>query len=98
MNIEEKKILTNTTVQNIILENKEKLTVSGVLDVLSFDDEVVIMETELGLLNVKGNDLHINKLSIDTSEVIVEGNINNLAYSERGNSQKGSSIIGKIFK
>ena len=84
-------------IQNLILENREKLNVSGVNDVLSFDDQVVIMETELGLLTVKGENLKINKLSIDTSEVIVEGRINNLAYSEQQVKNDGG-IFGKIFK
>lgn len=85
------------TIQNLVLENREKLNVSGVNDVLSFDDQVVIMETELGLLTVKGENLKINKLSIDTSEVIVEGAINNLAYSG-GQAKSETGIFGKIFK
>lgn len=83
--------------QNIILENREKLNVSGVNDVLSFDDQVVIIETELGLLTVKGENLKINKLSIDTSEVIVEGRIDNLAYSQNQAKSEGG-IFGKLFK
>lgn len=98
MNIDERKQFTNTTVQNLILENRGKLNISGVLDVLSFDDQIVIVETELGLLNVKGENLRINKLSIDTSEVIVEGDIVSLAYSEKDTDKKGSSFLGKIFK
>ena len=98
MNLEEKKILNSTIVQNLVLESREKLTITGVLDVLSFDDEVVVVETDLGLLNVKGDNLRINKLSIDTSEVIVEGSINSLAYSEKSKDKKDSSILGKIFK
>lgn len=99
MGFEEKKAMLNTNViQNLILENREKLNVSGVLDVLSFDDQIIIIETELGLLTVKGDNLRINKLSTDTEEVIVEGNIFNLAYSERNNSGKDSSIFSKIFK
>lgn len=99
MNFEEKKIVGNTAIiQNLVLENREKLSVTGVLDVLSFDDEVVVMETDLGLLNVKGEDLRINKLSIDTSEVVVEGNIFNLFYSEKTIDKKGTSLINKIFK
>ena len=47
MTLEERKNLTQTTIQNLILENREKLSISGVLDVLSFDDQVVIVETEL---------------------------------------------------
>lgn len=99
MNIEERKNLSNTAViQNLVLENREKLSISGVLDVLSFDDQVVIVETELGLLNIKGENLRINKLSIDTSEVVVEGEIYNLSYSEKSLDKKTSSLIGKIFK
>ncbi len=88
--------LTNI-IQNLVLENREKLNVSGVNDVLSFDDQVVIMETELGLLTIKGENLKINKLSIDTSEVIVEGRINNLTYSDHQVKTEGG-ILGKIFK
>ena len=80
--MEERKNINTSVIQNIILENREKVSISGVLDVLSFDDQVIILETELGLLNIKGNDMRVNKLSIDTSEVIVEGKINNLNYSE----------------
>lgn len=87
----------NGVVQNLILENREKLNVSGVNDVLSFDDQVVIMETELGMLTVKGENLKINKLSIDTSEVIVEGSINNISYSGHQTKSEGG-LFGKIFK
>lgn len=98
MNYEDKKSTNTNVIQNLILENREKLNVSGVLDVLSFDDQIVIIETELGLLTVKGDNLRINKLSTDTEEVTVEGNIFTLSYSERNNSNKDSSIFSKIFK
>ena len=61
MNIEERKAVAGSVIQNIILENRSKLSISGVLDVLSFDDQVVILETDLGLLTVKGENLRINK-------------------------------------
>ena len=99
MTIDERKQMTSNTIQNVIMENREKLTISGVLDVLSFDDQIVIVETELGLLTVKGENLRINKLSLDTTEVIVEGTIFNLSYSEKNLDKKsGSNIFGKIFK
>ena len=47
MTIDERKQMTSNAIQNVILENREKLTISGVLDVLSFDDQIVIIETEL---------------------------------------------------
>ena len=73
----------SSVIQNLILENREKLSISGVLDVLSFDDQIVILETELGLLTVKGENLRINKLSLDTAEVIVDGESYNLGYSDK---------------
>lgn len=97
MTIDDKKPLNNV-VQNLILENRGKLTITGVLDVLSFDDQLVVLETELGLLTVKGENIRINKLSIDASEVIIEGEINNLGYSEKEIGNKGSSLMSKIFK
>ncbi len=98
--IEDKKInsISTNVIQNIVLENRKKLNISGVLDVLSFDDQIVILETELGLLTVKGEDLHINKLSIDTSEVIIEGEISSLTYSNKELEKKSSNLLGKIFK
>lgn len=96
--MEERKTTNTGVIQNLILENREKLSVSGVLDVLSFDDQVVMIETELGLLTVKGQNLRINKLSIDTSEVIVEGEISYLAYSEVNQNKSSSGLLSKIFK
>ena len=96
--LEEPKNMTNV-IQNIILENREKLNVSGVLDVLSFDDQIVIVETELGLLTIKGENLKINKLNIDTSEVTLDGMISSLSYSNSDSIKKNASgLIGKIFK
>ena len=98
MTLDDRKINNSNIVQNLVLENREKLSISGVLDVLSFDDQVVIVETELGLLTIKGENLRINKLSIDTSEVVVEGEIYNLVYSENDLDKKTTGIFNKIFK
>lgn len=95
MTLEERKTMSGMTniIQNIVLENREKLNITGVLDVLSFDDQIVILETELGLLTVKGENLRINKLSLDTSEVTIDGTIFQLAYSEKENMEKGRKFF-----
>lgn len=97
--IEEKK-LSSVAMQNIYLENREKLNISGVKDVLSFDDQMIILETELGLLTIKGENLRINKLSIDTLDVSVDGTINTLVYSENTDRRGGKSntFLSKLFK
>lgn len=98
MTMEERKSINTNIIQNLVLENRSRLNISGVLDVLSFDDQIIIVETELGLLTVKGDNLRINKLSIDTSEVIVEGEIISLTYSTKDLDKKNESFLGKIFK
>ena len=99
MTIDERKNTNTSIIQNLILENRNKLSISGVNDVLSFDDQIVILDTELGLLTVKGENLRINKLSIDTSEVIVEGEISSLSYSDKEHEHaKNGGFISKIFK
>ena len=96
--IEEKK-LPKPKVQNLILENRERVSVSGVIDVESFNDECVIADTELGLLIIKGIDLHINKLNIESSELGIEGEIISCEYSDRNNSRnRGGGFFARIFK
>ena len=97
--MEELKKVTNTF-QNIVLENREKLNVTGIIDVFSFDDQIIIIETELGLLTIKGENLKINKLSLDTSDFIVDGKIDSLTYSSADSNsiKKNKNILGKIFK
>ena len=91
-------IQPSNIIQNIVLENREKLSISGVQDVLSFDDQIVILETELGLLTVKGENLRINKLSLDTAEVIIEGEISSLSYSQKSIEKSSGTLLSKIFK
>ena len=100
MIIEDKKTDTISN-QNIYLENREKLNISGVKDVLSFDDQMVILETELGLLTVKGENLRINRLSIDTLDVSIDGTINTLIYSDNSSEKKlgkNGSFLNRLFK
>lgn len=96
--IEEKRV-PRPRAQNIILENREKLSVSGVLDVESFNDECVVADTELGILVIKGMDLRINKLDIDSSELGIEGDIISLGYSDReGTRNRGGGFLARIFR
>ena len=94
----EDKKLSRQTTQNLILENREKLSVSGVLKVRSFDDETVEIETELGVLVICGEELHINKLSIDNSELSVEGYISSCEYNDSEGSRSKGGFFSKMFR
>ena len=90
---------TVNSFQNIVLENREKLSLTGILDIFSFDHQMIIIETELGLLTIKGENLKISKLSLDTSDFVVDGKISSLTYSDATtNVKKGKGLLGKIFK
>ena len=67
---------------NLILENRQILTVSGIKDVESFTSDKVVLITNEGSLFVNGSNLHIKKLSTESGEAIVEGEINGCVYSD----------------
>ena len=81
---------------NLILEDRKSLTVTGVSDVDSFDEQTVVVYTEMGELTVKGADLHIGRLSIETGELNLTGNIYALAYTDDRAHQGG--LFGRLFK
>lgn len=78
------------TPHSVVLEERHRLSVSGVSEVLSFDEEQVAMETSLGRLTVEGEGLHVEKLSLDVGELTLEGSIQSLVYSHDGKGKSGS--------
>ncbi len=74
-------------------------TITGVVDVLSFDVSEILLETEQGMLMIKGSDLHVNRLTLEKGEVDVEGKIDSLTYSDSaGYGNTGASILSRLFK
>jgi len=96
MPIEEKKQVSKSG-HNFLLEGREKMSVSGVNDVDIFNPDMIVVQTEMGMLTVKGADLHINKLNLEASELIIEGEIASCIYSDKQVNQ-GGSLLSKIFK
>ena len=81
---------------NVILENREKMMISGVVDVISFDEQEIVMMTELGELTINGEGLNILNLSRETSELDVEGEISLLSYSRRTEQKNG--LLSRLFR
>ncbi len=83
----------------LMLTNRRTCAISGVNDVLSFDVNEILLETEQGMLMIKGNELHVSRLSLDKGEVDVDGRIDSFTYSETGGySAKGESLLTRLFK
>lgn len=81
------------------LNARSSATITGVKDVLSFDAGEVLLETEMGILMLRGNELHVNRLTLEKGEVDIDGRIDSLAYSDNNNyGRSGESFISKLFK
>ena len=94
--MEEKRIMQKMN-HNVIMEGRKKLSVSAVEEVGTFDENSVTLKTSMGIMTVKGEKLHINKLSTETGDVDIEGVINSCIYkSEEENPAKG--FFGKMFR
>ena len=76
-------------------EERRKLTVSGVSDVESFDEQTIVMETSGGTLVVNGEELSISRLSTDQGDVNVQGRIDALHYEE---SRPRLSLWARLFR
>ncbi len=83
----------------ISMINRANCGISGVNDVLAFDNHEILLETEQGILMMKGNELHVGRLSLDKGEIDIEGKIDSLTYSEQLKSEaKGDSLLMRLFK
>ncbi len=83
----------------LVINNRKTSMVTGVLDVLSFDLNEILLETEQGMLMVKGTDLHVNRLSLEKGEVDLAGNIDSIAYSEVHTvAKQGENLFSKLFR
>lgn len=84
------------SVLNII--NRNKLSLSGVLEVVSFKDTDISLKTILGDLSIKGNELKMSKLDVQNGDISVVGNINSFNYTSKKNEKDNESILRRLFK
>lgn len=82
--------------QNVMMEDREKMTITGVEQVESFNDNTIILTTVKGGMTIKGDSLNISKLNLEDGSVKIEGKINGVAYTARDITTK--NIMGKLFK
>ena len=82
----------------ISLVNREVCAINGVSDVLSFDVGEVLLETEQGMLMIRGSELHVSRLTLEKGEVDIDGRIDSLTYSEQTASagSKAESLLSRL--
>lgn len=95
--MEERKNQKERQVCNVILEDRSKLSVTGVEDIDNFDESNFTALTCAGALVVRGTDLHINKLNVDTGELVVDGEIDSCVFNNSYGGKSGG-LFSKIFR
>ena len=96
MQYEENRLQMEGADHHVILEGRESLSVSGVEEVESFDEATIVMRTSQGSLVVRGEDLHIQKLSLDGGDLRVEGMVDSLTYEDDGGGRGG--FLARLFR
>ena len=87
----------NEKAHSIIAENRRKLSISGVTDIDSFDENTVLLYTTMGELTIKGSDLHVNDLSVTNGEMNIEGEIDAVIYGDK-DLRSPLSFISRLFR
>ncbi|MCI9147167.1 MAG: sporulation protein YabP [Hungatella sp.] len=90
---------TVTRPHRLMMQDRSVLSVSGIRDVVSFDENQIIVDTDMGLLTMKGKDLHVSRLTLEKGEVDVDGTLDSLVYSSNESFRKsGESLFNRLFR
>lgn len=83
----------------LILQNRSAGNITGISDVVSFDENAIVLDTDMGLLTIKGKDLHVSRLTLEKGEVDIEGTVDSMIYSSNEALRKsGESLFTRLFK
>jgi len=90
--------LAEQLTHSISIGGRKNLNMEGVQHVESFDETELVLETNMGMLILKGEDLHITQLNLETGHLAAEGFFNSMQYQESKSRGKGKGILNRIFK
>lgn len=93
-----KEVKTEEKKSLLSLENRKKMSLSGVIEVVSFNESQIILNTNNGGLVIKGEGLKMNKLDVQNGEVVIVGQVNSFVYSGTYSKKDNESILTKLFK
>jgi sporulation protein YabP len=91
MKIEDKK-------SNLMLENRNKLNISGIIEVINFNENQILLNTNVGTMIIKGQDLKMNKLDVQNGDVVITGKVDSFVYTSDEGKAKKDSIISRLFR
>lgn len=95
----DEKLLQKGSSHKVVMTNRNMISLTGVNDVMSFDANEILLDTVQGMLLIRGEELHVNRLSLEKGEVDVDGKMDSLAYAEENAYGKnGKSLLQRLFK
>ncbi|GCD09200.1 sporulation protein YabP [Clostridium tagluense] len=83
---------------NLLLENRKKLTINGVIEVINFNENQILLNTDVGTMIVKGQQLKMNKLDVQNGDVVISGKVDAFIYTSGMSKVKKDSIISRLFR
>jgi sporulation protein YabP len=83
---------------NLTLENRKKLTINGVIEVINFNENQILLNTDLGTMVIRGQELRMNKLDVQNGDVLITGKVDSFVYTNDKSKVKKDSIISRLFR
>lgn len=88
-----------TRPHKLLLSNRQSGSVTGIHDVVSFDENAIILDTDMGLLTIRGKGLHVSRLTLEKGEIDLEGTVESMIYSSNESLRRsGESLLTRLFK
>lgn len=89
----------SSRMHKVMMTNRRSCAINGVNDVLSFDIHEILLETEQGMLMIKGDELHVSRLTLEKGEVDIDGKIDSFTYSDVSSAgHKSESFLTRLFR
>lgn len=96
LDVDDKRL--NNVRHQLVLAERERLTLDGVIHVESFDDREIVLDTELGGLIVQGDDLHIKELNLEKGNLLVSGYVQSIEYLGDSLGKRGKGMLARLFR
>ena len=89
---------TRKTAHKVIIDGRDRVTVSAVNDVDSFNENEIIFLTSQGMMTITGEDLHITRLDLDEGMLVIDGTIDSIDYSDHEEERMNGKKLFKVFR
>lgn len=95
---EQKEIPVNKTPHKVVIDSREKVIITAVEDVDSFNENEVILLTNHGFITITGEDLHISKLNLEEGQLVIAGTVQSVDYADHEEERAKKGVLSRVFR